>query len=128
MDTNQQDEGGAPLAGDLLVGADAIRTFLVHLGMPEETDPYYLKQSGSWPIGNTAGDGGKLIASKRRLTRHTDKLARGPTAALKRRAPALSTPGLLCVGREGWRRPVDVSEALKVAAHPARRTAHDAVV
>jgi hypothetical protein len=26
------------LAGDLLVGADAVRAFLVHLGMPETTD------------------------------------------------------------------------------------------
>jgi hypothetical protein len=66
--------------GDLLVGADAIRAFLVHLGMPEGTDPYYLKRSG-WPIGNTGGDGGKLIASKRRLCRHTERLARGSTAA-----------------------------------------------
>ena len=91
MDSNQQDEGGAPLAGDLLVGADAIRTFLVHLGMPEETDPYYLKRSGSWPIGNTAGDGGKLIASKRRLTRHTDKLAR-------HRRPETQSPGAIHAG------------------------------
>jgi len=80
MDTSQQDEGGEHLAGDLLVGAAAIQAFLMHLGMPEGTDAYYLKRSG-WPIGNTAGDGGKLIASKRRLTRHTDKLTRGPTAA-----------------------------------------------
>jgi len=82
MNTNQQhDDGDERLTGDLLVGADAIRTFLVELGMPEETDPYYLKRTGHWPIGNTAGDGGKLIASKRRLARHADKIARGPTAA-----------------------------------------------
>ena len=83
MDTNQHqhDEGDERLAGDLLVGADAIRAFLVHLGMPEGTDPYYLKRTGLWPIGNTAGDGGKLIASKRRLARHADKIARGPPAA-----------------------------------------------
>jgi hypothetical protein len=79
--SNQHDEGGEHLAGDLLVGADAIRAFLVHLGMPEGTDPYYLKRSGYWPIGNTAGDGGKLIASKRRLARHADKIARGSAAA-----------------------------------------------
>jgi hypothetical protein len=48
--------------------------------MPPGVDPYYLKRSG-WPIGNTAGDGGKQIASKRRLDRHIEKLARGPTAA-----------------------------------------------
>jgi len=83
MDNNQHDERDERLAGDLLVGAAAIHAFLMHLGMPEGTDPYYLKRSG-WPIGNTAASdprGGKLIASKRRLTRHTDKLARGPAAA-----------------------------------------------
>jgi hypothetical protein len=67
-------------AGDLLVGAVAIRTFLAHLGMPEETDVYYLKRAG-WPIGSTsAGRGGKLIASKRRLSRHTERLTRGGAA------------------------------------------------
>jgi hypothetical protein len=81
MDTTPQDEGDERLAGDLLVGADAIRAFLVHLGMPEWTDPYYLKRSGHWPIGNTAGSDGKIIASKRRLIRHVEKITRGPTAA-----------------------------------------------
>jgi hypothetical protein len=80
MDTNQHDEGDAR-PGDLLVGKDAIKDFLMSLGMPESTDPYYLKRSGNWPIGNTAGDGGKLIASKRRLARHAEKIARGNTAA-----------------------------------------------
>ena len=43
-------------AGDLLVGADAIRAFLIELGMPKKTaDPYYLKRTGRWPIGNTGG-------------------------------------------------------------------------
>jgi hypothetical protein len=74
MDTTTQHDEGDVRPGDLLVGADAIRAFLVHLGMPENTDPYYLKRSGNWPIGNTAGDGGKLIASKRRLTRHAQKI------------------------------------------------------
>jgi len=78
---NQHDEDDGRLAGDLLVGADAIRAFLVHLGMPEGTDPYYLKRSGRWPIGNTAGTDGKIIASRRRLIRHVDKITRGPTAA-----------------------------------------------
>ena len=84
MDPNphQHDEEDARLTvGDLLVGADAIRAFLVELGMPEGTDPYYLKRTGRWPIGNTGGEGGKIIASKRRLLRHADKLTRGPTAA-----------------------------------------------
>ena len=64
---------------DLLVGADAIRKHLVALGLPESTDPYYLKRSGSWPIGSTAGSkgGGKLIASKRRIAQHIDKLTCG---------------------------------------------------
>ena len=78
MDSNHDEVDTS--AGDLLVTAEVIRTYLVSLGMPENTDPYYLKRSG-WPIGNTAGDGGKLIVSKRRLARHTDKIARGPTAA-----------------------------------------------
>jgi hypothetical protein len=82
MDTTQHEENDERLAGDLLVGADPIRTFLVSLGMPETTDPYYLKKTGRWPIGTTAGDdGGKLIASKRRLARHAEKIARGSTAA-----------------------------------------------
>jgi hypothetical protein len=79
--TNQHDEVDAP-AGDFLVGRDAIHSFLVGLGMPEETDVYYLKRSGNWPIGGTALDGGgKLIASKRRLIRHLEKLTRGSSAA-----------------------------------------------
>jgi hypothetical protein len=80
METNQQhhdDEGEPGRAGDLLVGADAIRAFLVYLGMPEDTDPYYLKRAGHWPIGKTAGEGGHLVASKRRLTRHAEKITAG---------------------------------------------------
>jgi hypothetical protein len=80
MDTNQYEKrGDDPFAGDLLVGADAIRSFLIYLGMPEGTDPYYLRRTGRWPIGSTGGSsgGGKLIASKRRLAQHTDKIARG---------------------------------------------------
>jgi hypothetical protein len=78
MDSSQDEVDTS--TGDLLVTAEVIRTYLVSLGMPENTDPYYLKRSG-WPIGNTGGEGGKLIASKRRLARHTDKIARGLTAA-----------------------------------------------
>jgi hypothetical protein len=84
MDTNtnpnQSDEGDAR-AGDLLVGADAIRAYLVFLGMPEDVDIYYLRRARTWPIGKTAGDGGQLIASKRRLKNHAEKLTRGPAAA-----------------------------------------------
>ena len=60
-------------AGDLLVTADQIRSYLVYLGMPEGTCPYYLKKVG-WPIGKTGGDSGNLIASKRKLARHTEKI------------------------------------------------------
>jgi hypothetical protein len=68
-------------AGDLLVGANAIRAFLIELGIPRKTaDPYYLKRTGRWPIGNTGGDGGRIIASKRRLLQHADQLTRGSAA------------------------------------------------
>jgi len=80
MDQNQQHDGDV-VGGDLLVGANAIRAFLISLGMHAGVDPYYLKRTGSWPIGNTGGEGGKLIASKRRLRHHTEELTRGPTAA-----------------------------------------------
>jgi hypothetical protein len=77
----QQLEDDVP-AGDLLVGREAILAFLVGLGMPQDTDVYYLRRTGRWPIGKTSGDGGgSLIASKRRLARHTAKLTRGATAA-----------------------------------------------
>ena len=81
--TTQHDDADDRLAGDLLIGADAICAYLKFLGMPDDTeasDIYYLKRAG-WPIGNTGGDGGKLIASKRRLSNHTSKLARGSSAA-----------------------------------------------
>src|SRR5262245_16256004 len=71
---NEWDERHA--GGDLLVGADAIREFLVFLGMPR-VDPYYLKRCGRWPIGKTGGRGGSLLASKRQLARYADELARG---------------------------------------------------
>jgi hypothetical protein len=72
MDTTHDE--GSDLAGDLLVGADAILAYLVFLGMPEDTDIYYLKRAGRWPIGKTSGEGGSLIASKRRLARHAQKI------------------------------------------------------
>jgi hypothetical protein len=79
------DDGDERLAGgDLLVGADAIRAFLVYLGMPAGVDPYYLRRAKRWPIGNTgggAGGGGKLVASKKRLIRHAEEITRGPAAA-----------------------------------------------
>jgi hypothetical protein len=90
MDSNQQhdevvdgQQHDEVVGGDLLVGADAIRAFLIYLGMPAGVDPYYLRRAGRWPIGNTGSGirgGGKLIASKRRLTRHAEEITRGPTA------------------------------------------------
>ena len=78
MDTaiteHEQDEHRA---GDLLVGADPIEVFLKTLGVPNP-DAYYLRRSGKWPIGKC---GANLIASKRRLARHADKLTRGSAAA-----------------------------------------------
>jgi hypothetical protein len=76
MDQNQHDEGGKHPAGDFLIGGDAIKSYLISLGWPEaKTDPYYLKRSG-WPIGkSSAGRGGKMVASKKRLARHAQKIA-----------------------------------------------------
>jgi hypothetical protein len=76
-----ENDGVERLAGDLLVGAAAIRNFLVFLGMPENTDPYYLKRTGRWPIFNTSPEGGKIIASRRRLSNYAEQITRGPTAA-----------------------------------------------
>jgi hypothetical protein len=84
MYPNQQQDEGQVAGGDLLVGANAIRGFLVYLGMPEGTDPYYLKRTGHWPIHKTSGDGGSLIASKRLLARHANKLARGAGVGVTR--------------------------------------------
>ena len=67
-------------AGDFLVGGDAIRAFLIAARDPARPPSYYFKRAG-WPIGYTGGDAGKLIAIKRRLIRHIEKLARGSTAA-----------------------------------------------
>jgi hypothetical protein len=63
------------LAGDLLVGAGPIEAHLKQLGVPDP-DAYYLRRSGKMPIGKY---GANLIASKRRLARHTQKLT-APTA------------------------------------------------
>ncbi len=72
---NQHDDGDERLAGDFLVGAASIRAFLVSLGLPATVDPYYLRRTQQWPIGSTAAKGGLLIASKRKLARHCQKLA-----------------------------------------------------
>jgi hypothetical protein len=80
MNTSQHNEAEIRL-GDLLVGEKANHAFLVDLGMPEDTDVYYLKRTGNLPIGNTSGAGGKLIASRRKLASYTEQLTRGSSAA-----------------------------------------------
>jgi hypothetical protein len=125
MDANNpQDDGDDRFAGDLLVGADAIRAYLVGLGMPQSVDVYYLKRSGHWPIGNTAGTDGKIIASKRRLIRHLEKITRGPTAAdRQRRARRRRRISQLLT----WKRPAGLSLARGKARRPAGRSSDDHV-
>jgi hypothetical protein len=62
------------LADDLLDGGPAIAEFL---GC-NTREVYHLHKTGRLPIGRL---GRKLIASKRHLARHANKLTRGPTAA-----------------------------------------------
>jgi hypothetical protein len=77
MDPNiNQPDRDDELAGDLLVGKAAIRDYLKFLGMPDDTDVYWLRRKRQdtgegWPIGS---DGGRLFASKRRLARHAQKI------------------------------------------------------
>jgi hypothetical protein len=83
MNTNlHQDDEIERTLGDYVVGADDILAFLIALGvLPKDATVdaiYYLRRTGRWPIGS---DGGKLIASKRRLCNHASKLARGSHAA-----------------------------------------------
>ena len=62
------------IADDLLIGGKAIGAFLKSLGF-KNADPYYFKRR-KWPIGKTgSGQSAKLIASKRRLIRHAQKIA-----------------------------------------------------
>ena len=78
MDQNpqQHDQGDERLAGgDLLIGADPIEGYLKILGVPNP-DAYYLRRAGKWPIGKY---GANLIASKRRLARHAEKIT-APTS------------------------------------------------
>jgi hypothetical protein len=76
MDTTINQSDKDELAGDLLVGADAILNYLIFLGMPDDTDVYWLRRKRQetgegWPLGS---DGGRLFASKRRLGRHAQKI------------------------------------------------------
>jgi hypothetical protein len=75
MDNARHQDETEHAGGDLLVGADAIRAYLVHLGLPEDTDVYYMRRARRWPIGS---DGAKLIASKRRLSRYAEKITTAP--------------------------------------------------
>jgi hypothetical protein len=61
------------LAGDLLLGAKQIAEHMTSLGIPtDEDDVYYAHRAGKLPIGKY---GAHLLASRRRLTRHTQKIA-----------------------------------------------------
>jgi hypothetical protein len=77
LQPSQQHNRGPPdddLAGDLLVGREAIRQYLAYLGMPAGADIYYLKRIG-WPIGKSgSAKSATLIASKRRLARYAQKI------------------------------------------------------
>jgi hypothetical protein len=78
MDTNKPNEGDTT-AGDLLVNAGPIAEYITSLGVPvEKEEVYYLARAKKWPIGKY---GAYLVASKTRLSRHAEKITRGPTAA-----------------------------------------------
>jgi len=106
---------------DLLVGSAAIRAYLTQLGMPERTDPYYLRRSGRWPIGRTTedrGSGGKLIASKRWLRRYVDDLTKGPPLGRNRIVSKLRLGRQTIAAAPPKRRQ---KQASKPAAAPKRR-------
>jgi hypothetical protein len=77
LEPSQHHNRGPPddeLAGDLLVGREAIQKYLEYLGMPAGVDVYYLKRI-KWPIGkNSSSRSAGLIASKRRLARYAQKI------------------------------------------------------
>jgi hypothetical protein len=72
MDTNQLHHEG-DFAGDLLVGATRIAEHISELvGEPvRAADVYYFKKMKKWPIGK---HGAELIASRKRLARHAQKI------------------------------------------------------
>ena len=71
-----RDGSEAHLAGDVLLGAKKIAKHIeTILGVPvDEDDVYYAHRMKKWPIGKY---GALLIASKRRLTNHVEKITRG---------------------------------------------------
>jgi hypothetical protein len=77
-------------ADDVLLGATRIAAHLAELlGVPTTAaDVYYALRANKLPIGKY---GALLIASKRRLARHADELARGrPRHAKTQKAPQKS--------------------------------------
>jgi hypothetical protein len=74
METNEAPKQADRLADDLLDGGAEIAAFL---GC-NTREVYHLHKTQRLPIGRL---GRKLIASKRQLTRHTDRIARGSSAA-----------------------------------------------
>jgi hypothetical protein len=70
--TQQRDDGDEHPAGDLLLGAKQIAEYMTSLGIPtDENDVYYAHRAEKLPIGKY---GAHLLASRRRLIRHVEKL------------------------------------------------------
>jgi hypothetical protein len=67
MSNPNHNDGDARPADDLLVGARAIGDFIGR----NEDEVYYLARTKKWPIGR---DGVQLVASKKRLARHAQKI------------------------------------------------------
>jgi hypothetical protein len=74
------DDDDAHLAGDVLLGAKKIAKHIeTILGVPvDEDDVYYFNRARKLPIGKY---GAFLIASKKRLNNHIEKMTRGSSAA-----------------------------------------------
>jgi hypothetical protein len=70
MNTDPSQTENDTHAGDPLIGAEPIEAHLKALGVPNP-DAYYLRRSKKWPIGKY---GANLIASKKRLARHAEKI------------------------------------------------------
>ena len=82
MNTNTPDEEATDLVGGVLVGAEPIKAYLITLGMPETTDPYYLRKTGKWPIGSRPRRRRQVARHKAQTNRHVMKSARGTAACL----------------------------------------------
>jgi hypothetical protein len=75
-----RDDSEAHLAGDVLLGAKRIAEHIASiLNVPvDEDDVYYFNRARKLPIGKY---GAFLIASKKRLNNHIEKMTRGSSAA-----------------------------------------------